>query len=244
MAIQLTPQDAFRSASITTESSTGKTRSFLKTQLNTINRGSLLKYIQFINVFIHVQFITSKICFSGYQGFNEIAHGVGGPNPNGYGGGPGLAHASGFSGAGAGSFGGAWAGPGGVGTFNGPPPAIPGYGIPPPGFGSYGGGVRPGSFAGPLGGGGYGGGQAVGASSSASLGPQGGHGSAHIHPSQEGLDLRFGQPTGQDAGGSKSVFTSSSSGSSTVDGQTTSFKKATFTVNDNGNVTTYSVSDP
>ena len=87
----------------------------------------------------------------------------------------------------------------------------------------------------------------VSASASASLSPRGGFGSASISPPPEGspeLATRMGNVPASGNGGNFAVFTSSSSGSSDVNGVQKSFKEATSVINDNGKVTTYHVSDP
>lgn len=103
----------------------------------------------------------------------------------------------------------------------------------------------------------------VGGAAVASYSPQGGYGTANIFPPAEnGLEDRFGggdeapqnsvggpvnrvsgsfKPPG---GGSFGVFTSSSSGSSDVNGKKTSFKQSSIGINDNGKVTTYTAHDP
>lgn len=96
------------------------------------------------------------------------------------------------------------------------------------------------------GGSGYGNaGNPVFASASASLGPEGGYGQGQVAPGgPDGLGLRIAQdfapPSG---GGSFGTFSSSSSGSSDVNGKRTSFKTATFGTNDNGKISFKTVSE-
>ncbi|XP_054268530.1 annexin A7-like [Macrosteles quadrilineatus] len=104
----------------------------------------------------------------------------------------------------------------------------------------------------------------VGGLATATYGPQGGYGSANVFPKPDGgLDNRFGgfDETPQNSlggapvssvsgnfkppgGSSFGVFTSSSSGSSDINGKKTSFKQSSIGVNDNGKVTTYTAHDP
>ncbi|XP_046672732.1 glycine-rich RNA-binding protein 3, mitochondrial-like [Homalodisca vitripennis] len=103
----------------------------------------------------------------------------------------------------------------------------------------------------------------VGGVAMATYSPQGGYGSANIFPKPEGgLETRFGGDEDGGAqnsvgpvsgvsgsfkppsGGSFGVFTSSSSGSSDINGKKTSYKQSTIGVNDNGKVTTYTAHDP
>lgn len=102
----------------------------------------------------------------------------------------------------------------------------------------------------------------VGGVSMATYGPQGGYGSANVFPKVEGgLESRFGgdnespqnslSPVGSVSGSFKppggssyGVFTSSSSGSSDINGKKTSFKQSSIGINDNGKVTTYTAHDP
>lgn len=95
--------------------------------------------------------------------------------------------------------------------------------------------------------------------------PQGGYGSANVFPAPEGgLETRFGGEDGSansvgggsgpvgsvsgtfnpPGGTSFGVFTSSSSGSSDINGKKTSFKQSSVGINDNGKVTTYTAHDP
>lgn len=108
------------------------------------------------------------------------------------------------------------------------------------------------------------GGGGVGGFATGTYSPQGGYGSANVFPAPEGgLETRFG---GEDGGGnsvggtgpvssvsgsfsppgssSYGVFTSSSSGSSDINGKKTSFKQSSIGINDNGKVTTYTAHDP
>ncbi|XP_067009049.2 uncharacterized protein [Anabrus simplex] len=82
----------------------------------------------------------------------------------------------------------------------------------------------------------------VGAQASVSLGTRGGFGQAEYYPPE--LGSRIGQEIPPPSGGNYAVFSSSSSGSSDVNGKKTSFKQATIGVNDNGKVSTYSVKNP
>ncbi|BES91754.1 Hypothetical protein NTJ_04562 [Nesidiocoris tenuis] len=93
---------------------------------------------------------------------------------------------------------------------------------------------------------------------SGNIGPQGGYGSAGVSPPDPGsLFVRFGDtapgsvPIGSIAGNipppSGSVYgisTSSQSGSTTINGQTKSYKTSEVTVNDNGKITTYKAHNP
>jgi hypothetical protein len=116
--------------------------------------------------------------------------------------------------------------------------AFPGpndYGFAFPGAANVGGG-----------GGGLSDGGPVSAHASASLSPRGGFGSVSISPPPQGnveLGTRMGSVPPSD-GNNLSVFTSSSSSSSDMDGVRKSSKEATSVINDNGKVTTYHVSDP
>jgi hypothetical protein len=86
----------------------------------------------------------------------------------------------------------------------------------------------------------------VSASASASLSPRGGFGSAVIIPAPQGnseLGVRMGSVPAS-GGPNFSVFSSSSSSSSDVNGVRKSSKEATSVINDNGKVTTFHVSDP
>ncbi|PSN53716.1 hypothetical protein C0J52_02195 [Blattella germanica] len=86
----------------------------------------------------------------------------------------------------------------------------------------------------------------VHASASASLTPRGGFGSASISPPPQGdpgLATRMGSVPSS-GGGNFAVFSSSSSGSSDVNGERKTYKEATSVINDNGKVTTFHVSDP
>ncbi|KAF2884993.1 hypothetical protein ILUMI_21167 [Ignelater luminosus] len=84
-----------------------------------------------------------------------------------------------------------------------------------------------------------------GAAASASIGPGGAHQTASVFPENPkvpNVNNRFGSssPDGSFYG----IFTSSQSYSSNADGKTKSYQKATTTINDNGNVTTYTVHNP
>lgn len=129
--------------------------------------------------------------------------------------------------------------------------AAAGYGFPggfpafagfPQGQGAYGGGYG-GSY-----GGGYGGPASGGAAASASIGPGGVHQTAQVYPenpNSPNVDTRFGGSEGGTPGaGTYSVFTSSVSGSSDLDGKKTGYHHAQTTVNDNGKVTTYTSHNP
>nr|CAD7433832.1 unnamed protein product [Timema monikensis] len=77
----------------------------------------------------------------------------------------------------------------------------------------------------------------VGAFATANITPQGGHGTVGVLP---GLATRFSSDDGGSTppnGNSFGVFTSSSSGSSDVNGKKTSYKTATSAINDNGKIT-------
>nr|CAD7200011.1 unnamed protein product [Timema douglasi] len=82
----------------------------------------------------------------------------------------------------------------------------------------------------------------VGAFATANITPQGGHGTVGVLP---GLATRFSSDDGGSPppnGNSFGVFTSSSSGSSDVNGKKTSYKTATSAINDNGKITVYNAS--
>ncbi|CAG2056627.1 unnamed protein product, partial [Timema podura] len=84
----------------------------------------------------------------------------------------------------------------------------------------------------------------VGAFATANITPQGGHGTVGVLP---GLATRFSSDEGGNTppnGNSFGVFTSSSSGSSDVNGKKTSYKTATSAINDNGKITVYTANDP
>nr|CAD7444347.1 unnamed protein product [Timema bartmani] len=84
----------------------------------------------------------------------------------------------------------------------------------------------------------------VGAFATANITPQGGHGTVGALP---GLATRFSSDDGGNTppnGNSFGVFTSSSSGSSDVNGKKTSYKTATSAINDNGKITVYTANDP
>jgi hypothetical protein len=86
----------------------------------------------------------------------------------------------------------------------------------------------------------------VSAHASASLSPRGGFGSVSISPPPQGnpeLGTRMGSLPPSD-GSNFSVFSSSSSSSSDIDGMRKSSKEATSVINDNGKVTTFHVRDP
>ncbi|CAG9759967.1 unnamed protein product [Ceutorhynchus assimilis] len=115
--------------------------------------------------------------------------------------------------------------------------------------GGYGGGFSgPGgsySFGGPIGGEGSG-----AAYASGSIGPNGGHQSAAVYPENPGspnINTRFGgadSPQQGNNGGFKSVFTSSKSISSNINGKPQNFREASTTINDNGKITTYTAHNP
>nr|CAD7405373.1 unnamed protein product [Timema poppensis] len=84
----------------------------------------------------------------------------------------------------------------------------------------------------------------VGAFATANITPQGGHGTVGVLP---GLATRFSSDDGGSPppnGNSFGVFTSSSSGSSDVNGKKTSYKTATSAINDNGKITVYNALIP
>ncbi|XP_063219158.1 keratin, type I cytoskeletal 9-like isoform X2 [Bacillus rossius redtenbacheri] len=123
-----------------------------------------------------------------------------------------------------------------------------GAGSAPSRFGAGGGGSGYGGFSGGAGGvsssASQPGSDVAGAAAVASLSPQGGYGYADVFPD---LSSRFGAVGGEfpkPSGGSYGVFTSSSSGSSDIDGKKTNFKSATTGINDNGKVTVYTKHDP
>uniref|UniRef100_A0AAR5PWK9 Uncharacterized protein n=1 Tax=Dendroctonus ponderosae TaxID=77166 RepID=A0AAR5PWK9_DENPD len=97
------------------------------------------------------------------------------------------------------------------------------------------------SFSGPLG-------DSGSAIASGSIGPTGVHQTASVfpeNPNAPNVNTRFGgESSGGDGGGFKSVFTSSKSVSSNVDGKPQTFRQASTTVNDNGKVTTYTAHNP
>ncbi|XP_026464518.1 uncharacterized protein LOC113378117 isoform X2 [Ctenocephalides felis] len=123
--------------------------------------------------------------------------------------------------------------PGGVYTSYQPPPSGSAFPMPVGAMPSY----QYGSGAnGP-----------IAAMAAASLGPNGGFQSAQLsppNPNSPNVLNRFGSEGGTVPGGTYSVFTSSVSGSSDINGKKTSFRKAQTTVNDNGKVSTYTVQDP
>ncbi|XP_049862844.1 keratin, type I cytoskeletal 9-like [Schistocerca gregaria] len=185
--------------------------------------------------------------FGGYSDLdsNALAERFGAASGGGAAGG---AYSGSFSGSGSGS-GGFGAVPGfGSGGFGGGgaggQPFVFGSSRPA-GFGAQGFGGQPGFGGGYSGfGSGTGGSDgAVGAAASAAIGPQGGFQMASLFP-DTGLSSRFGGDISPPAGNSFGVFTSSSSGSSDVNGKKTSFKTATVGVNDNGKVTYKTVHDP
>lgn len=83
----------------------------------------------------------------------------------------------------------------------------------------------------------------AGAAAAAGIGPQGGFHSASLFPDM-GLGSRSGGNIAAPEGGSYGVFTSSSSGTSDVNGKRTSFKQATVGVNDNGKISFHTIKDP
>ncbi|XP_060537317.1 keratin, type I cytoskeletal 9 isoform X2 [Cylas formicarius] len=103
------------------------------------------------------------------------------------------------------------------------------------------------SFAGPIGGGaGTGPGLDGSALASGSIGPGGVQQTAAVfpeNPNAPNINTRFGSEGG-DGSGFKSVFTSSKSVTTNVDGKPQTFREASTTVNDNGKVTTYTAKNP
>ncbi|CAH1153726.1 unnamed protein product [Phaedon cochleariae] len=114
-------------------------------------------------------------------------------------------------------------------------------------FGVSFGGPDGGGFAFPgAAGGGFGPGPGgEGAFASGVIGPDGVQQTASVfpeNPNAPNVNTRFGGSGQPD--GFRSVFTSSSSFTSNVDGQPKTVKQATTTVNDNGKVTTYTAKNP
>ncbi|XP_030756146.1 glycine-rich cell wall structural protein 1.8 isoform X1 [Sitophilus oryzae] len=98
------------------------------------------------------------------------------------------------------------------------------------------------SFSGPIGA------DSGAAFASGSIGPGGGFQTAAVYPenpASPNVNTRFGASGGGPGGGDfKSVFTSSKSVTSNVDGKPQTFRQASTTVNDNGKVTTYTAQNP
>ncbi|KAL1492988.1 hypothetical protein ABEB36_011138 [Hypothenemus hampei] len=93
------------------------------------------------------------------------------------------------------------------------------------------------SFSGPIG----------GAFASGSIGPGGAHQIASVfpeNPNSPNINTQFGGSLLGDGGDFKSVFTSSKTVSTNVDGKPQTFRQASTTVNDNGKITTYTAHNP
>ncbi|KAF7268456.1 uncharacterized protein LOC143197718 [Rhynchophorus ferrugineus] len=151
----------------------------------------------------------------------------------------GAGYAPGFSGSSSGSNG-AFAGGFGSGF------AAPDIGNRGGFVGGYGGGFtgpdgQSFTFSGPIGGDGG------AAFASGSIGPGGTSQSASVYPenpSAPNVNTRFGASSDGNGNGFKSVFTSSKSVTTNVDGKPQTFREASTTVNDNGKVTTYTAHNP
>ncbi|KAK6620498.1 hypothetical protein RUM44_006900 [Polyplax serrata] len=81
-------------------------------------------------------------------------------------------------------------------------------------------------------------------SASVNYGPQGGYGQASAFPGgADGLGVRISEELPPPSGGTFGVFSSSSSGTSDINGKRTSFKTSTFGTNDNGKITFRTVNE-